>query len=138
MGKTTYITVDKGQSSLETTFSELEFIDNFTLTFKVDFMGEESVDLGGSHAGNGSDWLKYFFPSITNISHLTNSDAELHMPSDRNLKTKYFDNGLRQYLSQEYFYVWHHDCGGDVQNGQMPAFIEDHIFTGDSFTKQKP
>jgi hypothetical protein len=46
MGDTNYITVDRDQI-LESTFSELKYINNFRLTFKVDFMGEESVDLGG-------------------------------------------------------------------------------------------
>ena len=49
-GETNFITIDKDKV-LETTFSELEFVDDYTLAFKVDFMGEESVDLGGPRRG---------------------------------------------------------------------------------------
>lgn len=38
-GETNFISVDRDRV-LETTFSELEFISDYTLTFKVDFMGE--------------------------------------------------------------------------------------------------
>ncbi|KAJ7349536.1 Fibronectin type 3 and ankyrin repeat domains protein 1 [Desmophyllum pertusum] len=98
-GEATFITVDSHRV-LETTVSELEFIDNYTLTFKVDFMGEASVDLGGPRR----EWIRL---------------------DNREMKTKYFDNGLRQYILQEYFYVG--IMIAMLQNGQMPAFIEDHI-----------
>ena len=41
-----YITVDR-ERILETTFSELQYITNYRLTFQVDFMAEECVDNGG-------------------------------------------------------------------------------------------
>ena len=44
-GAKNFITVDSDRV-LETTFSELEF-DNYRLTFKIDSMGEESVNQGG-------------------------------------------------------------------------------------------
>ena len=100
-GETTFITIDRDKV-LETTFSELEFVDDYTLTFKVDFMGEESVDLGGPRR----EWIRLV---------------------NREMKAKYFDNGLRQFLSQDYFYVGIMIAVAMLQNGQMPAFIEDHI-----------
>ena len=45
-GETNYITVDRDRI-LQTTFSELQYITNYRLTFQVDFMGEECVDQGG-------------------------------------------------------------------------------------------
>ena len=87
---------------LETTFSELEFIDNYRLTFKVDFMGEESVDQGGPC----KEWIRLM---------------------NRQMKDKYFDNGLRQYLSKDYYYVGVMLGVAMLQNGQMPAFIDDSI-----------
>ena len=87
---------------LETTFSELEFIDNYRLTFKVDFMGEESVDQGGPR----KEWIRLM---------------------NRQMKDKYFDNGLRQYLSKDYYYVGVMLGVAMLQNGQMPAFIDDSI-----------
>ena len=100
-GETNFITVDRDKV-LETTFSELEFVDDYTLTFKVDFMGEESVD----HGGPRREWIRLV---------------------NREMKAKYFDNGLRQYLSQDYFYVGIMIAVAMLQNGQMPAFMEDHI-----------
>ena len=87
---------------LETTFSELGFIDNYRLTFKADFMGEESVDQGGLRI----EWIR-------------------HM--NRQMKEKHFDNGLRQYLSKDYYYVGVMIAVALLQNGQMPAFIDDTI-----------
>ena len=52
-GDTNYITVDR-DNIMETTFSEFQFIDDFTKTFQVDFMGEESVDLGGPR----KEWIR--------------------------------------------------------------------------------
>ena len=75
-GAPNFITVDRDRV-LETTFSELEFIDNYRLTFKVDFMEEESVDQGGPR----KEWIRLM---------------------NRQMKDKYFDNGLRQYLSKDY------------------------------------
>jgi len=44
------------------------------------------------------------------------------------MKPKYFDNGLRQYLSQDYFYVGIIIVVAMLQNDQMPALIEEeHI-----------
>ena len=100
-GETNLITIDRDKV-LETTFSELEFVDDYTLTFKVDVMGEESVDLGGPRR----EWIRLV---------------------NREMKAKYFDNGLRLYLSHDYFYVGITIAVAMLQNGQMPAFIEDHI-----------
>ena len=100
-GETNFITIAKDKV-LETTFSELEFVDDYTLAFKVDFMGEESVDLGGPRRGQ---------------IRLVNGE----------MKAKNFNNGLKQYLSQDYFYVGIMIAVAMLQNGQMPAFIEDHI-----------
>lgn len=100
-GATNFITVDRDRV-LETTFSELEFIDNYRLTFKVDFMGEESVDQGGPR----KEWIRLM---------------------NRQIKDKYFDNGLRHYLSKDYYYVGVMVGVAMLQNGQMPAFINDSI-----------
>ena len=72
-GETNFISVDRDRV-LQTTFSELEFINDYTLTFKVDFMGEESTDLGGPRR----EWIRLV---------------------NRQIKRTYFDDGLRQYLS---------------------------------------
>ena len=43
---------------------------------------------------------------------------------NREMKAKYFDNGLREYLSQDYYYVGIMIAVAMLQNGQMPAFID--------------
>lgn len=42
---------------------------------------------------------------------------------------KYFANGLRPYLSSDYFYVGIMIALAILQNGQMPAFIQEEILT---------
>ena len=65
-------------------------------------MGKVSVDLGGPR----KEWIRLV---------------------NREMKAKYFDNGLREYLSQDYYYVGIMIAVAMLQNGQMPAFIDDHI-----------
>ena len=84
-GATNFITVDRDRV-LETTFSELEFIDNYRLTFKVD------------QGGPRKEWIRFM---------------------NRQMKEKYFDNGLRQYLSKDYYYIGVMVGVAMLQNGQM-------------------
>ena len=65
-------------------------------------MGEESVDQGGPH----KLWIRLM---------------------SRQMRDKYFDNGLRQYRSKDYYYVGVMVGVAMLQNGQMPAFIDDTI-----------
>ena len=44
-GRTNYICVDR-HDIMKSTFSELEAIQNYHITFEVDFMGELARDLG--------------------------------------------------------------------------------------------
>lgn len=100
-GETNYINVDR-ERALFTTFSELEYMDNYRFTFKVGFMGEDVVDLGGPRR----EWIRLV---------------------NREIKAKYFDQGLRQYLANEYFYVGIMMALAMLQNGPMPAFIKEEI-----------
>ena len=100
-GETNYITVDR-ERILETTFSELQYITNFRVTFQVDFMGEECVDNGGPRR----EWIRLMNQAI---------------------KEKYFDHGLRQLLAQDYFYVGIMIAVALLQNGQLPVFVEESI-----------
>ena len=76
---TTYICVDRGHI-LKTTFDELACISDFCITFEVYFMGEMAKDYGGPR----KKWIR-----------LVNSAV----------KNKYFENGLRELLADDYFYV---------------------------------
>ena len=100
-GDVNLITVNR-DSLLQSTFSELEFIHNYRLTFSVDFMGEECVDQGGPR----KQWIRLVNQAI---------------------KKKYFENGLRTYLSKDYFFVGLMIAIAVLQNGQLPTYIEEDI-----------
>ena len=93
------ITVSR-DSLLQSTFSELEFIHNYRLTFCVDFMGEECIDQGGPR----KQWIRLVNQAI---------------------KEKYFEKGLRTYLSKGHFFVGLMTAIALLQNGQMPTYIEE-------------
>ena len=100
-GPTNYITVDR-ESILNTTFSELEYITDYRVTFQVDFMGEESVDLGGPR----KEWIRLM---------------------NRVMKEKYFDHDLRPLVSLDYYYVGIMMAIALLQNGKVPVFVEKSI-----------
>ncbi|XP_022778455.1 uncharacterized protein LOC111320014 [Stylophora pistillata] len=100
-GETNFINVNR-DTALISTFSELEFIENYRFTFKVGFTGEDVVDLGGPRR----EWLRIVC---------------------REIKEKYFDRGLRRYLAKDYFNVGIMLALTLLQNGPMPAFIEEEI-----------
>ena len=96
-GDTNYICIDR-HNILRTTLSELASIENFNLTFEVDFMGEKAKNLGGPR----KEWIR-----LMNLA----------------IKEKYFDNGLRQYLADDYYYVGIMMGIALLQNGQLPTFL---------------
>ena len=100
-GETNFITVDR-EKILETTFAELDYIENPRLTFQVDFMGEQSTDLGGPR----KEWIRMV---------------------SREIKAKYFDQGLREGLSKDYRYVGQMFVIAMLQNGQMPDFLSEAV-----------
>ena len=110
-GETNYVSVDRDRI-LETTFSELKYINDYSITFEVDFMGELARDLGGPRL----EWI-----SIMN----------------REMKVKFFDHGLREQFAEDYFYVGVM-CGISlIQGGQVPNIfpneILDAVFSSDTF-----
>ena len=68
-GDSNFISIDR-HNILETTFSELAYVANSHLTFQVDFMNEESCDLGGPR----KEWIR-----LLNLE----------------IRRKYFDNGFQ-------------------------------------------
>ena len=96
-GETNYICIDR-HDILKTTFTELASIENFHITFEVDFMGEKARDLGGPR----KEWIR-----LMNLA----------------VKEKYFDHGLREHLSDDYFYVGIMMGIALLQNGQLPTFL---------------
>lgn len=99
-GDVNLITVNR-DNLLESTFSELEFTRNYRCTFCVDFMGEECVDQGGPR----KQWIRLVNQAIK----------------------KYFDQGLRNFLSKDYFFVGLMIAISMLQNGQMPTYIEEDL-----------
>lgn len=86
------------QNILKTTFAELESIEDFCITFEVDFMGEVAKDYGGPL----KEWIR-----LMNIA----------------MKEKYFDAGLREYLAIEYYHVGIMIGVALLQNGQLPTIL---------------
>ena len=100
-GETNHISIDR-DAILETTFSELQYISNFMTTFQVDFMGEESFDLGGPR----KEWINLMNKAIY---------------------TKYFEHGLRDLLADDYFNVGVMMAIAVFQNGQLPTYVPEDI-----------
>ena len=95
-GGTNYISIDRLDIK-KTPFTEFATRENFHITFEVDFMGEKARDLGGPR----KEWIR-----LMNLA----------------IKEKYFHHGLREHLSDDYFYVGIM-MGALLQNGQLPTFL---------------
>ncbi|KAL9960243.1 hypothetical protein ACROYT_G033677 [Oculina patagonica] len=100
-GETNYITVDR-QNILKTTFEELKHVTDPRVTFEVQFYGEQAVDTGGPR----KEWIRL---------------------CNRNIKDTYFDNGLKEHLSEDYYYVGQMVGIALLQNGQLPVYIPEEI-----------
>ena len=100
-GVTNSICVDR-HNILATTFSELEAVECFRLTFAVDFMGEQARDLGGPR----KEWIRLMNNAI---------------------KEKYFNNGLRVHLADDYYYVGAMIAIALLQNGQLPTYMPSDV-----------
>ena len=94
-GETNNISVDR-DNILKTTFDEIEYISDFRLTFCVDFISEESVDLGGPR----KEWLEIINREIYDV---------------------YFKNGLRELLKDDYWKVGVMIAIALLQNGPVPV-----------------
>ena len=100
-GESNFITVDR-DDILTTTFEELKEVTNPRLTFDVQFYREEAVDSGGPR----KEWIRL---------------------CNQKIKLKYFDNGLKEHLSEDYFYVGQMASIALLQNGQLPTYIPEKI-----------
>ena len=97
---TIIITVDRS-NILKTTFAEFESIGDFCKTFEVDFMGEEARDLRVPR----KEWIL--------MNHA--------------MKEKYFANGLREFLADDYFFVGVMIGIALKKKGQLPCFLPLHV-----------
>ena len=100
-GDTNYIDINR-YNLLETTFQELNHINNLRLTLQVSFYGEMAHDNGGPR--------KEFFTLCL-----------------REIKEKFFDNGLREVLADNYEKVGIIMAMSIIQNGPVPRFLEESI-----------
>ena len=83
-GETNFIAVDR-DNILETTFDELKAIQDPRITFQVEFYGEMAQDCGGPRR----EWIRL---------------------CNQNIKRRYFENGLKEHLSEDYFFVGTDGC----------------------------
>ena len=100
-GETNFITVDR-HNILETTFEELKHVTDPRVTFEVQFYGEQAVDTGGPR----KEWIRL---------------------CNQKIKDTYFDNGLKEHMSDDYFYIGQMVCIALLQNGQLPVYIPEEI-----------
>ena len=100
-GETNFITVDR-HNILETTFEELKHVADPRVTFEVQFYGEQAVDSGGPR----KEWIRLCNQKIKDI---------------------YFDNGLKEHMSEDYYYIGQMVCIALLQNGQLPVYIPEEI-----------
>ena len=100
-GETNFITVDR-HNILETTFEELKHVADPRVTFEVQFYGEQAVDSGGPR----KEWIRLCNQKIKDI---------------------YFDNGLKEHISEDYYYIGQMVCIALLQNGQLPVYIPEEI-----------
>ena len=87
---------------LETTFKELKHVADPRVTFEVQFYGEQAVDSGGPR----KEWIRLCNQKIKDI---------------------YFDNGLKEHMSEDYYYIGQMVCIALLQNGQLPVYIPEEI-----------
>ena len=78
-GETNFITVDR-HNILETTFEELKHLAEPRFTFELHFYGERAVDSGGPR----KEWMRL---------------------CNQKIKDTYFDNGLKEHMSDDYYYI---------------------------------
>lgn len=110
-GETNFIHVDR-QGVLKSAFEEINLLENPRLTLEVSFYGELASDLGGPR--------KEFF-----------------MLCLREIQSKYFDQGLRDYMSTDYEAVGLIMGLSMLQNGCIPHFLTEEMIQ-ELFTSETP
>lgn len=100
-GETNFITVDR-HNILETTFEDLKHVSDPRVTFEVQFYGEQAVDSRGPR----KEWIRL---------------------CNQKIRDTYFDNGLKEHMSEDYFYIGQMVCIALLQNGQLPVYIPEEI-----------
>ena len=100
-GETNFIAVDR-DNILQTTFDELKAIQDPRITFQVDFYGEMAQDSGGPRR----EWIRL---------------------CNQHIKQRYFENGLKEHLLEDYFFVGQMAAIALLQNGQMPRYFSEDL-----------
>jgi len=100
-GETNFVCVDRFKV-LESAMEELKYITNPRLTLEVSFYGEAAHDAGGPR--------KEFFRLCL-----------------KEIKEKYFANGLRELMAEEYEFVGVIMALSILQNGPVPWFIPEEV-----------
>ena len=102
-GETNFVSIDRFDV-LNSAVEELKAVDNINLrlTLEISFYGEKARDAGGPR--------KEFFRLCL-----------------KKIKEKYFENGLRELLAEEYEYVGVIMALSMLQNGPIPRFVPEDI-----------
>ena len=110
-GETNFIAVDR-DNILETTFDELKAIQDPRITFQVEFYGEMAQDSGGPRR----EWIRL---------------------CNQNIKRRYFENGLKEHLSEDYFFVGQMAAIALLQNGQTPKYFSEDLLQDIFLTEER-
>jgi len=100
-GETNFRIVDR-HNILETTFEELKHVADPRVTFDELVFGAQAFDSGRPR----KEWIRL---------------------SNQKIKDTYFDNGLKEHMSGDYFYIGQMVCIALLQNGQLPVYIPEEI-----------
>lgn len=111
VGETNFIAVDRS-NILETTFEELKAVKDPRVTFEVDFYGEMAQDSGGPR----KEWIRL---------------------CNQKIQTKYFEQGLKDHLAEEYFLVGHMAAIALLQNGQTPKYFSENLLNDIFVSEEK-
>ena len=100
-GETNFIAVDR-DNVLETTIDELRAIQDPRITFQVEFYGEMAQVIGGPRR----EWIRL---------------------CNQHIKRRYFENGLKEHLSEDYFFVGQMAAIALLQNGKAPKYFSEDL-----------
>lgn len=100
-GETYFIMVDL-QAILKPIFEEFEHEADPRISFEFQFYYEQAVDSSGPR-------------------------KERIRLCNHEIKVTYFDDGLKEHMSEDYFYVGQMVCIALLQNVQLPVYIPEEI-----------
>jgi len=107
------IAVDR-DNILQSSFDELKYVKDYQVTFEVDFIDECAKEYGGAkdYGGPRLEWIRIM---------------------NRAMKEKYFDSGLKEHLSDDYYNVGLMTGISILQGGIIPYLFKGEVHSKNGF-----